>query len=615
MVDFTNIITNFSSYISNPLGLFAFGALIILIILYLIKPRPKKRTIPSLLFLIRDLGKSKKESFFKQFLRDFLFIFHLLLILLLATASTSPFYLSDESVINENTVLILDTSASSKTIQGGRERIDIIKQEAQKYLDGDISIIVLSNEPIIVLHEGDAGEAAATINKVEATDGLSRIGDAILAANNVLQDKKGKIVVISDFINTFGVDPFVAKKSLESEKRYVQFVDIKNKAQNIGIVDLQFNEKDGLVSIKNFKDKQDDVKVTINGQDFNREIGPGVTDRIVFGFVQGKNTIEIKNRDDFPVDDKAEFIVPEARTKRILLITNEINSNIATLLNAYKETWNENVEIEIAEPPKLPLINHDLIIVSEIENGKVPGSVFTQIRELVKKGSSVIIMAQQNSNSINYGDVIPVDIQILQGASQVSIVNSFSRVTRDVTFTKVENHFSANIINGLVIAESASQQPLLVVSDHGQGKVFYYGILDKQSGFKDTISYPIFWQQLLDYMLDTENVKDNNYKIGDVLEFSEKIDIKTPTREIKESRLSLSEVGVYELEGGRKVGVNLLNEVESAVDAETSDLNRGTYDVTRSDQRVKKRLINLIIYITIALLFLELLYVKIRGDL
>src|SRR3989338_2018627 len=246
MADVTGIIKLLTENISNSYGLYEFLGLIILIILYLIRPRPKKKTVPSLIFFFKELGKSKKESFLRQFMRDFLFIFHLILVLLFSTAAVSPTYISDESVINENTVLILDTSASSQTTYLGKKRIDEIKQEAFNHLDGKISIIILENEPIILMHDGDVVDAESLISQLKANDGVSRIGDAILAANNILQDKKGKIVVISDFVNTKGVDPFVAKKSLESDERFIRFIDIKKKANNIGIVGTEFTKDDAL---------------------------------------------------------------------------------------------------------------------------------------------------------------------------------------------------------------------------------------------------------------------------------------------------------------------------------------------------------------------------------
>ena len=99
------------------------------------------------------------------------------------------------------------------------------------------------------------------------------------------------------------------------------------------------------------------------------------------------------------------------------------------------------------------------------------------------------------------------------------------------------------------------------------------------------------------------------------MEFADKVSVQTPTRTIKTEKLSLSEQGVYTLENGRKVGVNLLNERESAVNAETLDLTKSVYDVSREDQLIRKRLINVIIYMILFFLFAELLYIKIRGDL
>ena len=69
MISLLGLKTTIYSYIDNPLGLYALIGLLILILIYLIRPKPIQKTIPSLIFLTKDKGKSKKESFFQKLLR------------------------------------------------------------------------------------------------------------------------------------------------------------------------------------------------------------------------------------------------------------------------------------------------------------------------------------------------------------------------------------------------------------------------------------------------------------------------------------------------------------------------------------------------------------------
>ena len=68
-----------NQYFLNIPGLWALLALVPLIIVYLIKPRPKKETIPALMFLIKERSKSTKTSFLRKFFKDPLFLFQILL--------------------------------------------------------------------------------------------------------------------------------------------------------------------------------------------------------------------------------------------------------------------------------------------------------------------------------------------------------------------------------------------------------------------------------------------------------------------------------------------------------------------------------------------------------
>ena len=103
----------------NVLGFWALLSLIPFVLLYLRKPKPKDRTIPSLMFLVKDLNQSKQDSFLQRFLVNILFFLQLLAFLLLAFALAAPIITLpyDESL--ENTVLIIDASASMQANDGG----------------------------------------------------------------------------------------------------------------------------------------------------------------------------------------------------------------------------------------------------------------------------------------------------------------------------------------------------------------------------------------------------------------------------------------------------------------------------------------------------------------
>ena len=96
----------------RPIGLWALTAVIIFIILYLRRPKPQEKVIPSLMFIINDKKKSRQYSFFQKLLANLLFLMQLLSIAGLASVAAAPFVKLNYDTTLENTVIILDVSAS-----------------------------------------------------------------------------------------------------------------------------------------------------------------------------------------------------------------------------------------------------------------------------------------------------------------------------------------------------------------------------------------------------------------------------------------------------------------------------------------------------------------------
>ena len=109
----------------RPLGLLALIAVAIFIFLYLRRPKPQEKVIPSLMFVIQDNKRSRQYSFFQKLMTNLLFLLQLLSILSLALVAAAPFAKLKYDVTLENTVIILDVSASCR--QRRKEFQDLIK--------------------------------------------------------------------------------------------------------------------------------------------------------------------------------------------------------------------------------------------------------------------------------------------------------------------------------------------------------------------------------------------------------------------------------------------------------------------------------------------------------
>src|SRR3989338_7514367 len=116
----------------NLIGLWALSAVVIFIILYLRQPKPQDRVIPSLMFLMSERKELKQYSFLRKLLQNLLFFLQLAALLGLALEIAAPYIRTTYSVTSDNTIIILDSSASMQAKDGITTRFDKAIDEAKK---------------------------------------------------------------------------------------------------------------------------------------------------------------------------------------------------------------------------------------------------------------------------------------------------------------------------------------------------------------------------------------------------------------------------------------------------------------------------------------------------
>ena len=132
---------------SNPLALLGLLSIIPLIIIYLIRPRPKEIRFSSTQFL-RE-GEAKRTAVLSRLISDPLFWVQLLVLCSLSIAAAGP-YTSEEGPASSHLVVVLDGSASMQaSFSQALELIDTRLSNYQK-----ISIILAENVPVTLLTGG-----------------------------------------------------------------------------------------------------------------------------------------------------------------------------------------------------------------------------------------------------------------------------------------------------------------------------------------------------------------------------------------------------------------------------------------------------------------------------
>lgn len=619
---------------ARPIGLIALIGVAVFIILYLRRPKPQDKVIPSLMFIIQEKKRSTQYSFFQKLMTNLLFLLQLLSILGLSLVAAAPYARLKYDTTLENTVIILDVSASMQAKEKGVSRFDKAVGEAKKALSGRNSIIMAENAPLIALENENSEIALDVLSKINARATTTNLGDALLLAKDILGDRPGRIIVFSDFLSIEGPDIQVVKTTILSEDKLVDFVDVSNNAKNAGIIKLEVGKYSTKVYVKNFNKEvvQRAIKLLKDSKVITQtrvSIAPNSIENFIFDTPSGISKVELEPKDDLEADDSAYIATPPKIKNSVMLVTEERSSslelsNIKLALEAAKD-----IELNIVNPPVLTIntkkekiepYRHDAIILYKIDKKDVVPGTFEDIQEYVDKGGNLVIAAQDDIKEINLRDLNVVELKSKVNKPTKVCVETINQITKQFEkercFTTTATYFGAEPRKGTVTFASAEDKtPLIVYGEKKKGKVVYYGIMDDISDFKTLPSYPIFWNLLVNFMVGAEDVKDFNQKTGRIVTINEQ-KVKTPSSSLTTSKLLMDEVGIYEYDN-KKFAVNLLSEQESAVSLPSKVEARQEREKLLGRES-KEHDFNLEFPI-LALVFLfmltEFLYIKRRGDI
>src|SRR5512137_2054116 len=128
----------------NPLALLGLLSIVTLIIIYLIRPRPKEVLFSSLMFL-KEV-EAERSAVLSRLIQDPMFWVQLLVLATLSLAAAGP-YTTSMGTVGSHLVIVLDVSASMEA------SFEQALLSVESYLDkyDRISIILASSIPISIL--------------------------------------------------------------------------------------------------------------------------------------------------------------------------------------------------------------------------------------------------------------------------------------------------------------------------------------------------------------------------------------------------------------------------------------------------------------------------------
>ncbi|MCX6672225.1 MAG: VWA domain-containing protein [Methanothrix sp.] len=574
----------------NPMALLGLLSIIPLIIIYLIRPRPKEIRFSATQFL-RE-GEAERSAVLSRLINDPLFWVQLLVLLSLSVAAAGPFIMQ-AGPASSHLVVVLDGSAS---MQASSRALQLIDPYLDKYQR--ISIVLAKSMPLTVLSEGSPAEARDALLRLKPKAVSTDLSSAMTLAGSLLAGEGGNMLVVSDFISWIGDDPEATRKILQADGRVsIVFADSYQGGDNLALVESWDVPGPGYVNhtalVHNYGPARA-APITIHGPGGAAgrtvQIAGGADYYLSFTAYPGVNEISLDLEDAVAWDNHAYVYVPDLANKRVLY-QGEEGPALAALQSL------PNVQVETSGE----FNGFDLIVVAG--NASLDG----KLNRYIDGGRVIFIASDQESP-----EYLPVRVTGEQAGPASLWVRSVG-FAKGVHFDEIGLFRFPEVVSrkGSTTMVEANGQPILSYWRLGKGMVIYSG-LEMESDFYLRPEYPIFWYQMVSWITGVPDILQSNKKTGEIIHMGETVQVDTPSTSLAASTLLLDEVGVYRFQG-RAVAANMYDPQESSLQRKNG-VDAGAFVAGSRETIVEKDLSNWIIALAALAILLELAIMRKRRE-
>ncbi|MCX6668818.1 MAG: BatA domain-containing protein [Methanothrix sp.] len=576
----------------NPLALLGLLSIVPLIIIYLIRPRPKEIPFSSTIFL-RE-GEAERSAVLSRLISDPLFWIQLLVLCSLSVAAAGP-YTTEVGVASSHLVVVLDASASMEdSFTNAKDLID-------PYLDNyeKISIVLAENIPIAALQEGSNAEARDTLARLKPKAVSADLSSAMILASNLLGPQGGNILVASDFISWTGDDPEATRKLLQADgKVSIVFADSRLGGENVALVEGWNVAGPGYVNhtvlVHNYGPART-VPVTISGPGGSSgqtaDIPQDGDYYLSFTAYPGVNEISLGLQDAISWDNQAFVYVPVLGEKRVLYLgePGSALSALRSLPNVRTETFGD-------------YSGFDLVVAAR--NASQDG----KLNRYIDGGGKVIFIASDQESP----EYLPVRVTgEAKGPGSLWVRNQGFSEGLHFDEIGIFSYLEATPRRNSLTLVEANGVPVLTYWRLGKGTVIYNG-LEADSDFYQRPEYPIFWYQMVNWITGAPDIEASNHKTGELIPLGETVTVETPSGTVTTANLLLDEVGIYRFRG-EAVAANMYDARESSL-SRSSDISVGQFQGGSRETLVENDLSNWAIALAALAILLELAIMRWRRE-
>ncbi len=310
----------------NPFFLPLLSSEILIIILYLIKPKRLRLKVPSLLLWERVLKEEPIGRWFKKLPKNLILLLQILTVMFIILFLSKP-VLSFEGIAGRPVIFVLDSSASMTAKDISPSRFERAKTEIinlSKKIHNKASLIIVKDKPQLLISSGKNTEIEKVLKDEKPFLGEGNLNYAISYVENLFPKESCDIHIFTD-----GTEKLDIPKN--SQNNY--FIHIIGKGgKNLAILDgrvFQKNEEVSQIFLKigNFSNNSEEIPITVKNEGknlFRTKIYLQQNEIKTLTFetpiLKGKIEASIDMKDDLPEDNIAYFYVPDF-SPRILIIT------------------------------------------------------------------------------------------------------------------------------------------------------------------------------------------------------------------------------------------------------------------------------------------------------
>lgn len=538
--------------ILNPWALLSLVSLIVLLLIYILKPNFQQKLVSSTYVWKLSLKYKKRKLPINKLRNLLLIICQVLILTCLSIVLIKPVKVTGTKIDNE-VILILDASASMRTRYEETTRferaIELVKQKAKQTfdLDGIVSVVVASNEPYFIaerLKVDSRWDVEQSLNemkeKQQCTYGSSNLDDATTLCQDIINENPNALIfVYTDRVVNYVTDGLQVINVQESgefniaildayaeivDNYYSYVVEVACYGRDISIdlsldvyganatdsspsgVDFQFVQA---VDLNNDKTS----KIVFINSDIDLSNWPDDENTIYYQIPENEKIfsydsihLSIDEDDCFYEDNTFDIYGGTKEVINVLYASSNANSFFNGILFVLKNALQDRFNVKITEVKKgeLPNSGFDLYIYEH------------EMMPVVAPVDGVVIYADPQIDVGGSGFRIGSNILYNQSNLPLTEENAHAltknMVADNITVSKIMSLVTYD--EGYQTLMSCDEHPVLLVKDEENIKSVIMLFSLHYSNMPIINEFPIFMFNIFDYFLPS-TIDGNSFEVND----------------------------------------------------------------------------------------------------